>query len=165
MKTIIRTTIPLSIVAIFLTGAFALPAAAQKQAPVTGEVHGQEMDTFNGGTPPTISVNGSLVGQATNIGRFTLAYQVTVNLPAGNSAGKATLTMPNGDMIFTTIVGQGIQVPNTATLNTVMEVNAITGGTGRFDGVTGYLIVYRLIDLATGLSSGFIVGSLTLPAM
>jgi hypothetical protein len=45
-----------------------------------------------------------------------------------------------------------------------MEVNAITGGTGKFDGVTGYLIVYRLIDLATGMSSGSIIGALTLPA-
>jgi len=163
MKTITRTKMPLSIATLFLTGVFALPAAAQQQVTILGELQGQEQDTFQGGPPPTISVDGSLVGQATHIGRFTLAYQVIVNLPAGNSAGKATLTMPNGDRIFTTIVGQGIQVPNTATLNTVMEVNAITGGTGRFDGVTGYLIVYRLIDLATGLSSGSIVGSLTLP--
>ena len=164
MKTIASTTIHLSIATMFLTGVFALPAAAQKQARITGEVHGQEIDTFNGGPPPTISVDGSLVGQASNMGRFTLAYQVTVNLPAGDSTGKATLTVPNGDMIFTTIVGQGIQVPNTATLNSVMEVSAITGGTGHFDGVTGYLIVYRLIDLATGVTSGSIVGCLTLPA-
>jgi hypothetical protein len=72
--------------------------------------------------------------------------------------------MPNGDTIVTTIVGQGIAVPNTSTLNTVMEVNAITGGTGQFEGVSGYLIVYRLIDLATGLSSGSVIGALTLPA-
>ena len=124
---------------------------------------------MQGGPPPTcppasICVDGSVLGQATHIGRFTLAYKVTVTLPAGNSAGAATLTAPNGDEIFTTIVGQGIGVPNTATLNTVMEVNAVTGGTGRFEGVSGYLIVYRLIDLATGLTSGSIIGSLTLPA-
>jgi hypothetical protein len=163
MKTITRTNIPLAIATIFLLGALALPAAAQNQVSVTGELQGQETDTLQGSPPTMIIVDGSVVGQATHIGRFTLAYQVTVNLPAGNSTGKATLTTSNGDMIFTTIVGQGIAVPNTATLNTVMEVNAITGGTGRFEGVSGYLIVYRLIDLATGLTSGSIVGSLTLP--
>jgi hypothetical protein len=165
MNAISRTNIPLSIATIFLIGVIAVPAAAQKHVSITGELQGQEIDTLQGGPPPTsISVNGSVLGQATHIGRFTLAYQVTVNLPAGNSAGKATLTVPNGDTIFTTIVGQGIAVPNTATLNTVMEVNTITGGTGQFEGVSGYLIVYRLIDLATGLSSGSVTGSLALPA-
>lgn len=164
MRTIARTKISLSIATIFLTGAFTAPAAEQKQLVVMGELHGQEIDTLQGGPPPTtISVDGSVMGQATQIGRFTLAYQVVVSLPAGNSAGQAILTAPNGDMIFTTIVGQGISVPNTATLNTVMEVNAITRGTGRFEGVAGYLIVYRLIDLATGLTSGSVIGTLTLP--
>jgi hypothetical protein len=165
MNAISRTNIPLSIGTILLTVVLAVPAAAQKQVAVTGEVEGQEIDTLQGGPPPTsIRVDGSVRGQATHIGRFTLAYQVTVNLPAGNSAGSATLTAPNGDTIVTRIVGQGIAVPNTATLNTVMEVNAITGGTGRFEGASGYLIVYRLIDLATGLTSGSVIGSLTLPA-
>jgi hypothetical protein len=165
MKTMTRTRIILSIATIFLTGVFALPAAAQQQVAVTGEVQGQEHDIAQGGPPPTtISVKGILVGQATHIGRFSLAYQETVNLPAGNATGTATLTTQNGDMIFTTNVGQGFEVPNTP-IATVMELNVITGGTGQFKGVSGYLIVYRLVqDFVTGLTSGSIVGSLTLAA-
>ena len=165
MKTIARTRILLSIATIFLTGVFAIPATAQKQVAIAGHLSGQEVDVFQGGPPPTIKVDGSLIGQATHIGDFTLTYQVLVSLPAGNSAGSATLTTPQGDTILTTIVGQGIAIPNTSSLNTIMEVNTITGGTGKFQGVTGYLIVYRLIDLATGLSSGSMVGALTLPEM
>lgn len=154
----------LSFATLLLTAAFAGPAAAQQQVSVTGQIHGQEIDKFQGGPPPTaINVDGSLIGEATHIGRFTLAYLVTVSLPAGNSTGKATLTVPNGDMVFTTLIGQGIAIPNTATLNTIMEINTITGGTGQFQGATGYLIVYRLFDFATGLSSGSIMGAVTLP--
>ena len=104
------------------------------------------------------------MGQASHIGRFTLAYQETVNVPAGNATGAATVTTQNGDMIFTTNVGQGFEVPNTPHA-TVMELNVITGGTGQLEGVSGYLIVYRIVeDLATGLTSGSIVRSLTLAA-
>src|SRR5689334_18221885 len=100
MKTTTRTKIILSTATIFLTGVLALPAAAQQQLAVTGEVQGQEQDSLQGGPPPTLRVIGTLVGQATHVGRFTLAYEETVNLQAGNAVGKATLTTQNGDMIF-----------------------------------------------------------------
>jgi hypothetical protein len=70
----------------------------------------------------------------------------------------------NGDHMFLSISGQGepagTDVPN---LNSIVEIDSITGGTGRFTGATGGLTVKRLIDLATGFTSGSIHGTIVLP--
>lgn len=52
MKTMTKFKIYLPMAAMILTAAFAV-AAAQKQVPFKGSMQGQEIDTPEGGPPPT----------------------------------------------------------------------------------------------------------------
>src|SRR5439155_20448468 len=103
---------------------------------------------------PQLQVDGTVTGVATHLGLFTMTYKVTVNVLTGTSTGSALLTAANGDTILTTIVGQGTSEPSG--LNSITEVNTITGGTGRFAGARGSFTVDRLEDPATGITSGTI---------
>jgi hypothetical protein len=68
----------------------------------------------------------------------------------------------NGDVIFTTIVGQG-EPTDTPGINRIVEINTITGGTGRFAGAKGSFTLERLVDLTTGSTSGSFHGTITSP--
>jgi hypothetical protein len=162
MKTIMKTSICLPAAAMFLTLALAAPAAAEKQVPFSGSVQGTEIDVFQGPPPGTLSVDGTLTGIATHLGRFTLTYKVTVNLADGSATGFAQLIAANGDSIFTTIAGQG-EPTDTPGLNRIVEINTITGGSGRFTGAKGSFTLERLVDLATGITSGSFHGTITSP--
>jgi hypothetical protein len=155
----------LRLVAILLTLALARLAAAEKQVPFNGSLHGQETDTMQGNPPQQLLVDGTVTGLVTHVGRFTLHYNVTVSLPAGSSTGSAELTAANGDMIFTTIVGQGEPVVGTPDLNRIVEINTITGGTGRFAGAAGSFTVERLVQLTSqpAPTSGSFHGTITSP--
>jgi hypothetical protein len=166
MKTINNTSFCLA--STLLTFALAGPLAAEKQVSFRGTLQGQEIDTLQGGPPPTtLSVNGTVTGIATHLGRFTYKYQVTVNIAAGSpTAGSATGTgqmiAANGDIIFFTIAGQGVPT-DTPGVTSIVEMNTITGGTGRFQGVTGSLIIERLVEMATGITSGSFHGMMSTP--
>lgn len=163
MKTIMKTSIYLPMAAMFLTAALVGPAAAaDKQVPFSGSVQGNETDVFQGPPPGSLLVDGSVTGIATHLGRFTLTYKVTVNLLAGSSTGFAELIAANGDSIFTTIVGQG-DPTDTPGIASIVEINTITGGTGRFAGAKGSFTLERLVDLATGVTSGSFHGTITSP--
>jgi hypothetical protein len=176
MKTNMKTNFCLRSAAILLTLVFARLAAAQTQVPFSGSLQGQETDTTQGNPPQQILVDGTVkgfgggfiegqTGAAIRVGRFTLHYKVTVSLPAGSSTGSAELTAKNGDMITTTIVGQGEPVAGIPGLNRIVEINTITGGTGRFAGATGGFTVERLVQLSSqpAPTSGSFHGAITLP--
>jgi hypothetical protein len=165
MKTNMKTNICLRSAAISLTLALAGLAAADAQAPFNGSLQGQETDTLQGNPPQQILVDGTVKGLGTHLGRFTLDYNVTVSLPAGSSTGTAQLTAANGDTIFTTLVGQGEAVPGLPGLNRIVEINTITGGTGRFAEATGSFILERLVQLNSqpALTSGSFYGTITSP--
>ena len=163
MNTMMRSRIYLPIVALILTAGLVVPAAAQKQVPFKGAMQGREIDTPQGGPPPTtLSVDGGTRGIATLVGQFSFTYQITVNLASDSGIGSAQLIAANGDSIFTTIVGQGepTDIPG---VNRIVEINTITGGTGRFAGAVGGFTVERLITLATGFTSGSFHGTMTSP--
>jgi hypothetical protein len=177
MKTNMKTNFCLLSIAILLPLALARLAGAQTQVPFSGSLQGQETDTMQGNPPQQILVDGTVkgvgagfieeqTGVATRVGRFTLHYKVTVSLPGGSSAGSAELTARNGDMITTTIVGQGEPVAGIPGLNRIVEVNKITGGTGRFAEATGGFTVERLVLLSSQPSptSGSFHGAITLPS-
>lgn len=68
MKTITRSNVYLPIAAMILA-TLAVAAAAQKQVPLKGSLQGHEIDTPQGGPPPTtLSVDGSTTGIATLVG-------------------------------------------------------------------------------------------------
>ena len=137
-------------IAMILTLALASLAApeAHAQVPFKGTLQGQETDLAQGNPPSQILVDGDVTGRATQLGKFTMTYKVTVSLPAGTSTGSAELTAANGDVIFTTFVGLGVPT-DTPGLNRIVEINSITGGTGRFAGAQGSFVVERLVDLTT----------------
>jgi hypothetical protein len=163
MNTITRSSIYLPIAAMILTAVLTVPAAAQKQVPFKGAIQGSEIDTPLGGPPPTtLSVDGSVKGIATHVGTFSLTYKLTVNLADGTATGFAQLIAANGDSIYTTILGQGVET-DTPGVASITEINTITGGTGRFAGAKGSFIVERLVNLATGFTSGSFHGAITSP--
>ena len=166
MKIISNTSVCLA--STLLTFALAGPLAAEKPVSFRGTLQGQAIDTPQGGPPPTtLSVDGTVTGIATHLGRFTYRYQVTVNIAAGSpTAGSATGTgqmiAANSDTIFLTISGQGVPT-DTPGVSSIEEINTITGGTGRFAGVRGNMIIERLVDMATGATSGSFHGTMSTP--
>ena len=119
---------------------------------------------FQGTLQATETADGALrhlvgTGDATHLGRFTLTAELTVISPPPTASGTATWTAANGDEIFTTLIGQGVVTfPVLATV----ETHTITGGTGRFAGTSGSIIVERSLNLQTLISSASITGTISL---
>jgi hypothetical protein len=99
-------------------------------------------------------------GTASHLGRFTVVADFTLNLAAFTASGRVTYTAANGDVLTGTATGRAAVGGGIAT---VTETVTITGGTGRFAGATGTLTVVRRVVQATGVSSGTIDGTITLP--
>jgi len=136
MKATTRSNVYLSMVAMILIAALAVPAAAQ-QVPFKGTFQGN--DTIN---PPTITTAATGVG--THFGQLSLINVLTF-LTSG-PAGTGHSTAANGDRIDSTFVVSA--TPGDGVLN-VTEFHTITGGTGRFSGAQGNFTVYRTHILAT----------------
>jgi hypothetical protein len=161
MKTIMKTNIGPKMAAMLL--ALALTGAAvadDKLVPFSGSLHAQESVTFPG--PGTLVADGTGEGIATHLGRFTLTWHFTVNTVAGSGTGPVHYIAANGDSIFTTALGQS-EPTSTPGVFHIMEVQTVTGGTGRFANATGSFIVERLTDLNTGFTSGSFHGAITSP--
>jgi hypothetical protein len=162
-KSVMRASVSLAVAAMLLTAALTVPAAAQKQVPFKGSLQGHETDTPEGGPPPTtLNVDGNTTGIATHVGQFSFSYQLTVTLADGTATGSAQLIAANGDSVFTTVAGSSEQT-STPGVVSITEVDTITGGTGRFAGAQGSFTVERLVNLATGLTSGSFHGTITSP--
>jgi hypothetical protein len=132
-------------------------------AAVTQARGGSELP-FQGTLQASETADGALrhlvgTGEATHLGRFTLTAELTVTSPPPGASGTATWTAANGDEIFTTVIGQGVV---TFPVLAVVETHSITGGTGRFDGTSGSIIVERSINLQTLISSASITGTISL---
>src|SRR5690349_7846939 len=156
-------SVNLLIAALILTAALAGTAAAQNLVPFKGSMQGREIDTPQGGPPPTtLLADGSVRGIATQVGQFSLTYRLTVNLADGTATGSAQLIAANGDSMSTTIVGSS-EPSGTPGVLSITEINTITGGTGRFAGATGSFTTVRLVNEATGLTSGSFHGTITSP--
>jgi hypothetical protein len=168
MKIHSKANVGLRSAAMFLTLTFAGLAAADTLVPFNGSFQGKESDTPVPavGPPQQLLVDGTVTGQATHVGQFSMHYNLTVSnptSPVATSAGSAQLTAANGDMIFTTIIGVGVPAPDTPGFAHITEHNTITGGTGRFAGAQGSFTVERFVELATGLTSGSFRGAITSP--
>ena len=84
------------------------------------------------------------------------------NLSTGSGVGSLQFIAANGDKVFTTLFGQGTPT-GTPGINLIVEVNTITGGTGRFANAKGSFTVERLVDVTTGFTSGSFSGTITSP--
>jgi hypothetical protein len=159
MKNITRSNIYLTMAAMILTAAVAVPAAAQKQVPFKGTMQGLDKDTAF--TSTTVSVTTTGTGIATHLGQFSFRLDNTVTFATGTSAGSATFIAANGDSISATVTGSGEFIA--PDLISIMETYTITGGTGRFAGAQGTFIVERLASPVTFMTSGSFLGSITSP--
>src|SRR5258705_9542963 len=96
MKTITKTSIYVPMAAMFLTAALAGPATAENLVPFSGSVQGHENDVFQGPPPGTLLVDGKGTGIATQLGQFSVTWNVTVNLSDGSGIGSMHLIAANG---------------------------------------------------------------------
>ena len=149
-----------SVAAIFVVALFASPAMAGQQVPFNGSWASLETYEMQG---TTLFVTGTAAGNATLLGRYTATYEETVDLLTGMSVGSITLLAANGDSIFATQTGLGVPTPD-PNIFLVVELETITGGTGRFADATGSFRLERVVDLTTGVSSGSFSGTISHPA-
>jgi len=144
-----RAMSSLTLVAMFVTLVFVGSASAQKGVPFHGTLQGVETDVA---TFPTLSINGSGTGIATQLGRFTVTWEGTGNLVDFSGVGSYHFIAANGDSISTEFVGQTTSTDTPGVLY-IEELITITGGTGRFENATGSVTLERLLD-STGVTSG-----------
>jgi hypothetical protein len=115
---------------------------------------------------PTLLLNGSGAGTASQLGRFTFTYTTKVDLTNALSSGVIQLVAANGDVINGVTVGRG-EPTETLNVTHVLQLVTITGGTGRFLGATGAFTSDALLfdDPITGigLSSGSLKGTISTP--
>ena len=133
-------------------------------AAVTQAQRGSELP-FKGNLQATEVVDGALhhlagTGNGTHLGRFTYAADITVDDQTGDGIGTVIWTAANGDQIFAGTHGEIVlfDLPNLA----LRETQVITGGTGRFSGASGTIIVDRWLDLVTGNTTGSYSGRIDL---
>jgi hypothetical protein len=119
---------------------------------------------FKGNLHATEGVEGNLhslsgTGNGTQVGQFGYAAAITVDEATGQGLGTVVWTAANGDQIFASTTGEVLGlVPNLV----LAETQTITGGTGRFAGVTGTVVLNRSLDLVTGVTSGTFTGTINL---
>lgn len=132
-----------------------LSASQTRSVPFRGWVQARETSEV---TPPILNIDGSGSGLSTHLGPFQFRFDATVDLATGSGPVTAVFIAVNGDRVFAEGNGQATSVGERAS---VIETFTVTGGTGRFQGVSGQVTMIRLVTLATGESVGAFDGRLT----
>ena len=88
-------------------------------------------------------------GTATHLGRYSYSADECFDPATGTFAGHPIFTAADGDQLWGHYTGQ---VAPTSDPNVIAytEILTITGGTGRFVGASGEVLVEGLANLATG---------------
>jgi len=160
MKKIILATLAILLLLIVLASTtFAAPAAGERELLLKGSLETTETQrpVF-----PTLYVSATGSGNATQLGLFTMSSQAQVNIPTLAGSTSATLVAADGSSLSGEGTGQGTLTP-TAGIVSIVETYTITGGTGRFEDASGSFTVKRVLNRATGVSSGTISGTIVLP--
>jgi hypothetical protein len=160
MKTISSSNIYVSMAAIILTAALAVPAAAKQQVPIKGTIQGNDADTVISETIILVTSTGTGIGS--HLGQFSFTLENTVDLSQGTSTGTAQFIAANGDVIYATSVGFGVPTDNPDIIS-ITETYTITGGTGRFEGAQGSFSMERVGNGVTFTTSGSFDGTITSP--
>ena len=160
MKKIFTSTIIALLLLIVLTSTtLAAPAAGERQLLIKGSLQATETQQV---AFPTLFVSLTGSGNATQLGSFILTSQAQVNIPTLASTTSATLVAADGSSLFGEGSGQATPTSNPGVVS-IVESYTITGGTGRFAEASGSFTVERLLERATGASSGTIRGTIVLP--
>ena len=132
-------------------------ARSGTELPFNGSLTATEIDVVQ---PPTLFADGTAAGTANQFGRYTATFTAVVDLGTGTATGTYTFTAANGDQVFATFSGQG--VPLGAGRASITETATIESGTGRFTAATGTFTIRRILEEATGQSSGSFAGHISL---
>jgi hypothetical protein len=143
----------------FVAALVAATTASAKDLRIEGSLETVENHVV---TPPTMLVQLEGTGCATHFGHYILTVKETVILATKASQGTFEIETACGDKVLGTTVGQGTPtgVPNQVS---IVEVDTVTGGTGRYQDATGTITVHRVVDQLTLTSTGAIEGSIVLP--
>ena len=131
----------------------ARPVAAGEQVPFHGSLAG----TFDNSGFPIVSAN--FTGNATHLGRFTLALPHTVT--ANGHFGTFVFIAANGDTVTGSFTGVVDSVDGLVLH--VTEIATIEGGTGRFADASGGFTTSRSVHLDLLTSSGSFHGTISSP--
>ena len=158
-KSFVSTVLALLLLIVVTSTTFAAPAAGERDLLLKGSLQAVETNEVNF---PIVSVDATGSGKVTQLGHFTIQYQVEVNLLTLTGSGSATLIAADGSSLFTEASGQATPT-GTPNVVTISETHTITGGTGRFAGSSGSFTVERVLAQTTGVTSGTIRGTILLP--
>jgi hypothetical protein len=127
-----------------------LRAQSGSGLPFNGDLHATE--SFD---PVHHLVGGGIGSQ---LGRFSYRADITVDDTTGDGVGTVVWTGANGDQVLASTHGSiAGEIDNGIRIR---EEQTITGGTGRFSGASGSIIVTRTLDFATGSTSGSYAGTI-----
>ena len=148
------------IAGLLVSTALVAAASISKQTPLKGSF--KAVETYQPDLP-TIHVTATGSGEATRLGRFTVSYQVDVNVQTGAGTElSAQFVAANGDSLLAQGTGQASPTETPGILN-IVENYTITGGTGKFANASGTVIVERVANQATGETSGTLSGNIVIP--
>jgi hypothetical protein len=143
-----------------VTATIAGPPAAGKAKPFKGTVQTAEVLDFTG-FPTAVTSSAIGTGHATRLGNFTVTWVVEIDFstPGGAAIGSGVYTAANGDQLFVDLVGHGSPTEDPDVIS-IVDVQTVTGGTGRFAGATGVFTREAFSNLVTGLTSGSFDGTI-----
>jgi len=136
-------------------------AYAKSEVPFKGSIQTLETLDFTGF--PLVISSAIGTGNATHLGLFTVTWEVEIDfsLEIPMAIGSGVFTAANGDRLFTDMIGLGTPTEDPDVIS-IVEVQTITGGTGRFAGATGSFIRESLSNLVTGVTSGSFDGTIVI---
>ena len=148
------------IAGILVSATLVAAASMRKEMPLKGSFKAVETSQPN---LPIVHVTATGSGEATQLGRFTVSYQVDVNVQTGAGTGlSAQFVAANGNSLFAEGTGQASPSGTPGTVN-IIENYTITGGTGRFANASGTFTVERVASETTGETSGTLSGTIVIP--
>jgi hypothetical protein len=136
----------------FAALAFAVVASIALSTPAVAANHSVPFTSTDSGVAEVIGGSGDLIrtsdaatGHGTHVGRYTLQGAETINLATGAiTDGRFTITAADGSTLTGTYTGQA-----RPELSGYDVSGPITGGTGRFEEATGFLVWHGQFDPTT----------------
>jgi hypothetical protein len=135
-----------------------VPARTSAEEPDFIKGHDRGSFTATALTATVVRTHDVGDGYATVIGAYHMVANENVNLANLEVTNASfTITTKNGDTLTGTYTGKGQMTAGSATGITYYVSGPITGGTGRFAGITGAIAFFGKADLATGKFEDVIV--------
>jgi hypothetical protein len=146
----------LAVLAVAASFALSTPAvAANRSMPFMSTDSG--VAEVIGGSGDLIRTSDAATGHGTLVGRYTLQGAETINLATGAiTDGEFTITAADGSTLTGTYSGQA-----RPGLSGYDVSGPVTGGTGRFEGATGFLTWHGVFDPTTLELSDVVKGTVS----